>query len=163
MISYTYYTWHKHSYTSCTNALSSFDPVYLWRIPRRITKNCHLFIKSFWHRDECCLNGLATYSHLRIRTTCTYTCRHNHVHVHSNVVTHTYVQIGFLRIKMLDKILLFKWVILWVKIYLNLPIVRQNVGNISIAVDAVKIKASVELLVLSKIKQPIAFSMSVKI
>ena len=64
---------------------------------------------------------------------------------------------------MLDKILLFKWVILWVKVYLNLPIVRQNVGNISIAVDAVKIKASVELFVLSKIKQPIAFSMSVKI
>ena len=64
---------------------------------------------------------------------------------------------------MLDKILLFKWVILWVKIYLYLPIVRQNVGNITIAVDAVKIKASVELLVLSKIKQPIAFSMSVKI
>ena len=64
---------------------------------------------------------------------------------------------------MLDKILLFKWVILWVKVYLNLPIVRQNVGNITIAVDAVKIKASVELFVLSKIKQPIAFSMSVKI
>ena len=63
---------------------------------------------------------------------------------------------------MLDKILLFKWVILWVKVYLNLPIVRQNRRNITIAVDAVKIKASVELLVLSKIKQPIAFSMSVK-